>query len=379
MLNRTVSNSPSSYSTRQLVSFSDEPIQNNYENSNENKENKQILLINEHDPLLLSENDSENLTSKIFSNQQARFDFYQQQECMSAPALSITNENNTNNLNDDNAKQDSNSNATNKPYIYTNTNSLAPLDFQLTGSFNSSNSFLASSLPNSSQLLQRPQYLQQYSEQLVPIKSLNKTRGSKAMRVMGSTNANSPQMMLVNGSIPLKSSLSSGAMSVKSSGSGFSRSNTNKKQQQKRLFFKNGNINISRCNIDKRRRRYLTDIFTTLIDLKWRYNVLVFLLGFFISWMFFACTWYAISYVHGDLNPHHAANYTSCVSGIHGFAGAILFSIETQQTIGYGVRFTTEKCPEAIFVMMIQSSVGVMIQSFMVYKLYSYFKFIYIH
>lgn len=140
-----------------------------------------------------------------------------------------------------------------------------------------------------------------------------------------------------------------------------------KKLAQRRLFFKNGNINISRSNIDKRRRRYLTDIFTTLIDLKWRYNIVVFLLGFFISWTFFAVAWYLISYVHGDLDPsRHHANRTSCISGIHGFAGAILFSIETQQTIGYGVRYTTEKCPEAIFVMMIQSSVGVMIQSFMV-------------
>lgn len=77
-------------------------------------------------------------------------------------------------------------------------------------------------------------------------------------------------------------------------------------------------------------------------------------------------TWYLISYFHGDLDSLGDKNRTVCISGIHGFAGAILFSIETQQTIGYGVRYTTENCPEAILVMMIQSSVGVMIQSFMV-------------
>lgn len=170
------------------------------------------------------------------------------------------------------------------------------------------------------------------------------------------------------GNGPLKAS-SAMSVSQKSTGSfGRGASGNTKKVYQKRLFFKNGNINISRSNIDKRRRRYLTDIFTTLIDLKWRYNIIVFLLGFFISWTFFAIAWYLISYLHGDLEEinHKSPNRTSCISGIHGFAGAILFSIETQQTIGYGVRYTTEKCPEAIFVMMIQSSVGVMIQSFMV-------------
>jgi potassium inwardly-rectifying channel subfamily J len=43
-----------------------------------------------------------------------------------------------------------------------------------------------------------------------------------------------------------------------------------------------------------------------------------------------------------------------------------LFSIETQHTIGYGSRQTTEECPHAIFVMSFQSVVGVMIQACMV-------------
>ena len=179
---------------------------------------------------------------------------------------------------------------------------------------------------------------------------LNKsmTKGSKAMRMLGSN---------VNTNICAKSSTSS-----------IPRALANNKQT-KRLFFKNGNINISRCNIDKRRRRYLTDIFTTLIDLKWRYNIIVFAAGFFFSWTFFAVAWYLISYIHGDLLPENLnsnSTHKPCIQGVESFAGAILFSIETQQTIGYGVRYTTEKCPEAILVMMIQSSVGVMIQSFMV-------------
>ena len=60
------------------------------------------------------------------------------------------------------------------------------------------------------------------------------------------------------------------------------------------------------------------------------------------------------------------SGWVPCVFNIHGFTSAFLFSIETQHTIGYGVRTTTEECPEAIFVMCFQSIYGVMIQAFMV-------------
>jgi potassium inwardly-rectifying channel subfamily J len=198
---------------------------------------------------------------------------------------------------------------------------------------------------------------QQQLQQPVPIKVLQKTKGSKAMRIMGNNNA-----INLSSNEMLKSQISFDKASITSRAS----SAAFKKQQQKRLFFKNGNINISRSNINKRRRRYLTDIFTTLIDLKWRYNILVFAFGFVVSWLFFAACWYMISYLHGDLNNLDNKDYVGCIYGLKSFISAILFSIETQQTIGYGARYTTEKCPEAVLIMMIQSTVGVIIQSFMV-------------
>ncbi|CAF3268206.1 unnamed protein product [Rotaria sp. Silwood2] len=137
---------------------------------------------------------------------------------------------------------------------------------------------------------------------------------------------------------------------------------------QRRLLLKNGDVNISRFNIEKRRRQYLADIFTTLIDLKWRYTLCLFTLGFCLSWLAFALIWYLLMYSYGDFYPdnYNSANYSVCIAGVHSFAGAILFSIETQQTIGYGTRVVKETCYLAIVVMMVQSSIGVLLQSFMV-------------
>ena len=137
------------------------------------------------------------------------------------------------------------------------------------------------------------------------------------------------------------------------------------KRMRRRLVYKNGEVNITQTNIRKRRRRYLADIFTTLVDIKWRYNLLLFALAFILSWLIFAVIWWLISFSHGDLENSNNPKWKPCVKEMHTFTSALLFSIETQHTIGYGARHTTEECPEAITVMMIQSCFGVICQAMM--------------
>lgn len=136
---------------------------------------------------------------------------------------------------------------------------------------------------------------------------------------------------------------------------------------RKRVVLKNGECNVVQSNVAKRRRRYLADIFTTMVDIQWRWTLLIFTASFVLSWLAFAVLWWLIAFTHGDLEPEHlpdnqgASGWKPCVGNIHGFASTFLFSIETQHTIGYGYRYTTEECPEGIFVMCIQSIIGVMI------------------
>ncbi|CAH2106288.1 unnamed protein product [Euphydryas editha] len=137
---------------------------------------------------------------------------------------------------------------------------------------------------------------------------------------------------------------------------------------RKRVIFKHGDCNVVQWNVAKRRRRYLQDIFTTLVDAQWRWTLLVFALSFILSWLLFAFIWWLIIFTHGDLNPptNSTEVFVPCLNNVNSFTGCFLFSVETQHTIGYGSRTTNEECPEAIFVMCLQSIVGVFIQAFMV-------------
>ncbi|XP_065161797.1 G protein-activated inward rectifier potassium channel 3-like isoform X2 [Atheta coriaria] len=148
----------------------------------------------------------------------------------------------------------------------------------------------------------------------------------------------------------------------------YRQSRFNARRIRKRVVFKHGDCNVIQGNVAKRRRRYLQDIFTTLVDAQWRWTLLVFSMNFLLSWLAFAVVWYLICYLHDDLNPANIDNdeWTPCVTGIRSFMSIFLYSVETQHTIGYGGRLPTEECPLAVIVLCIQSITGVMIQAFMV-------------
>ncbi|KAB0400366.1 hypothetical protein E2I00_001131, partial [Balaenoptera physalus] len=95
-----------------------------------------------------------------------------------------------------------------------------------------------------------------------------------------------------------------------------------------RFVKKNGQCNIEFANMDEKSQRYLADMFTTC--------------------------------------PAEGRGRTPCVLQVHGFMAAFLFSIETQTTIGYGLRCVTEECPVAVFMVVAQSIVGCIIDSFMI-------------
>lgn len=139
------------------------------------------------------------------------------------------------------------------------------------------------------------------------------------------------------------------------------------RKSRRRAMFKNGERNVTVGNVSEMRRRYLQDLFTTLVDTQWRWTLCVFCMSFALSWLGFGCGWYLIAYTHGDLAPENfngtaAADWSPCVINMHTFMASFLFSVETQHTTGYGYRMVTEECPEAIVLFCLQSISGLMIQ-----------------
>jgi len=138
----------------------------------------------------------------------------------------------------------------------------------------------------------------------------------------------------------------------------------------RRLIEKGGNIRVRQVGLPDQRLHYLKDIFTTAVDLRWRYTFFLFAAAFFLSWLGFAAIWHLTFWLHGDLEPENLAKredkeYTPCVSQIHDFTSTFLFSVETQHTIGYGSRGSTNECWDTVLLQCIQSIVGVIIQASM--------------
>lgn len=139
-----------------------------------------------------------------------------------------------------------------------------------------------------------------------------------------------------------------------------------------RFIAKSGACNLAHKNI-REQGRFLQDIFTTLVDLKWRHTLVIFTMSFLCSWLLFAIMWWLVAFAHGDIYAYMEKNATEksglestvCVTNVRSFTSAFLFSIEVQVTIGFGGRMMTEECPLAITVLILQNIVGLIINAVM--------------
>ncbi|XP_029289599.1 ATP-sensitive inward rectifier potassium channel 11 [Cottoperca gobio] len=135
------------------------------------------------------------------------------------------------------------------------------------------------------------------------------------------------------------------------------------KRRKARFVAKNGTCNVAHTNI-REQGRFLQDVFTTLVDLKWFHTLIIFTMSFLCSWLLFGMIWWLIAFSHGDLDQR-GDDFVPCVTDIHSFASAFLFSIEVQVTIGFGGRMVTEECFSAILVLIVQNIVGLLINAIM--------------
>ena len=126
-----------------------------------------------------------------------------------------------------------------------------------------------------------------------------------------------------------------------------------RKPSQKRLVEKDGHTNVRAKDIP--RTRYLEDIFTTAVNMRWKWVSLIFLLAYLGSWLFFGGCWWVV----GTARNWHV----HCFTNVRHFTDAFLLSVETQVTIGWGGRTITGNCPETVVLLVIQCMLGLLIDA----------------
>ncbi|XP_051905709.1 inward rectifier potassium channel 16-like [Hippocampus zosterae] len=127
------------------------------------------------------------------------------------------------------------------------------------------------------------------------------------------------------------------------------------------FMHKDGRFHVVFHRVPRDWSPYLLDIFTTLVESRWRVMLLVFSLSYIISWLFFGLCYWLIAYVHGDEDVD-----SPCVLNVNDFTSAFLFSMETQATIGYGFRGMTENCMVAVVVVTIQDVISCLLDTIVI-------------
>uniref|UniRef100_A0A8C6S9A9 G protein-activated inward rectifier potassium channel 3 n=1 Tax=Neogobius melanostomus TaxID=47308 RepID=A0A8C6S9A9_9GOBI len=134
--------------------------------------------------------------------------------------------------------------------------------------------------------------------------------------------------------------------------------------QRQRYVNKDGKCQVNLGPIAK--GRFLSDIFTTLVDLKYRWFLLVFSLCYILTWVAFGSIYFLGAWIRDDLVHTRDPQWKPCFEKVDSFLSALLLSLESQRTIGYGFRMVTAHCPEGVFLLMVQSIVGSIIDALMV-------------
>lgn len=148
-------------------------------------------------------------------------------------------------------------------------------------------------------------------------------------------------------------------------------------REQLRYVAKDGKCRVNLCHISER-GRFLSDIFTSFVDLQYRWFLFVFMMCYIVTWFFFAVLYFLNAFFRGDLEKEkplttpeeNLIDHAPCYLGVDDFISALLFSVETQRTIGYvsmvSPSTVSPSCHESVVLVMTQCIVGSMIDALMV-------------
>uniref|UniRef100_A0A667ZMY9 G protein-activated inward rectifier potassium channel 3 n=1 Tax=Myripristis murdjan TaxID=586833 RepID=A0A667ZMY9_9TELE len=135
--------------------------------------------------------------------------------------------------------------------------------------------------------------------------------------------------------------------------------------QRQRYVTKDGKCRVNLGPIEDK-SRFISDIFTTLVDLKYRWFLFVFTMCYILTWVAFAEIYFLDAWLRDDVAHVGDQQWQPCFENVDTFLSALLLSVESQRTIGYGSRMVTANCPEGVVLLMAQSILGSIIDALMV-------------
>lgn len=135
------------------------------------------------------------------------------------------------------------------------------------------------------------------------------------------------------------------------------------RSKEQRYVRKEGSCSVAFRHVPEEWLLFVNDLFTTLVEIRWRVMFLIFALSYILSWLFFGILFFIIALANGDLRDH---NNDPCVFEVRSFTASFLFSLETQTTIGYGFRGMSENCMIAIIIVTIQDVISCFIDTFVI-------------
>ncbi|KAM4619758.1 LOW QUALITY PROTEIN: G protein-activated inward rectifier potassium channel 3-like [Polymixia lowei] len=135
--------------------------------------------------------------------------------------------------------------------------------------------------------------------------------------------------------------------------------------QRQRYVTKDGKCRVNLGPIEDK-SRFISDIFTTLVDLKYRWFLFVFTMCYILTWVAFAEIYFLDAWLRDDMAHINDPQWRPCFENVDSFLSALLLSVESQRTIGYGSRMVTANCPEGVVLLMAQSILGSIIDALMV-------------
>ncbi|KFM00665.1 G protein-activated inward rectifier potassium channel 4, partial [Aptenodytes forsteri] len=125
---------------------------------------------------------------------------------------------------------------------------------------------------------------------------------------------------------------------------------------------------VGKCQVNlgniQEKKRFLSDIFTTIVDLKYRW--FIFMMCCIVTWVVFGTVYFFNAWAGCDIRHRGDPEWRACIKNVDSFVSALLFSVESQQTIGYGSQMVTANCTKGIILLMARSIVGSMIDALMV-------------